>query len=875
MVNFSAINCPNEKREYNQKFEKLLNDLFRYTSSVNVHVLYNFLSPTNRLGEYDFILFIDIPYKKGNYYRNPQKIYLNTLAIAVRKFEEPEVIDVDEENFYTEDGSWEYTAEIESDRMALRRYVYDNIPNVKHFDLAMVYVVKAPKCSKSFRNSKLCFNKGIRPLEAINDAITLTQNRDGVAANCLLYNDNGANGDWSAFITKFIDIAEEHTLQGILTKKKVDQITKKKSGRLMEQASHAIGNKLCVIRGKAGTGKTLALLRLMYEQVRKGDDAPKHNCRLLTFNNMLVMDLKMIMKNIGDFTPTKASISSLHKFFYDIYKLSPVRYLHMDNKKINDIFNLCLTRTLKFNTLMLILSKENKTTDMNNLVNDLDEEKIKESRRIKAEEKAELNEYQKYLLNKKDLVLSELSNYAQEYVEYKRKVFLDNYFRQKFLNGYNVILEELYLVFYDLDDFINKYNMKIAYSAEEIRNAEEFEAQYQKVYNQFLKDAVRKLQDEYGEFDDIVPNFMQELENIDREAASAYMNKSAKEQKETFAESIKKIRRKVNWSKLILVDEAQDCQINEKALLLELNGSDNTVIATGGRDQLIRTAQENDWSQLFGKRLDTEKITLRSVSYRQKENIVTFLNAFAESFDIETRLSVPDETKNSGRVIIDCRNFSENSMPLDIINSLHLGGKDMGCSNFENMMFLLPQAGYVKREKSEDLDVLIDSNQTVLINQASAKRSLSMKLPDEFKPIDGTTNDKRMILKNVGQDNTRCLLYESCRGLEAWNVMCMDLNDFYYEKKISKDAEDYADSNAGGLFEDYRNKFMAQYASLWCYMAMTRAIDTLYIKLSNTSNAFSQALLNAARTVPHVEILEGDYTEPKHIVEIEDENLPF
>ena len=103
---------------------------------------------------------------------------------------------------------------------------------------------------------------------------------------------------------------------------------------------------------------------------------------------------------------------------------------------------------------------------------------------------------------------------------------------------------------------------------------------------------------------------MQNLENAANEMADEFNRKSMDEQKETFLASLKKIRRKVNWSKLILVDEAQDCQVNEKALLLELNGSDNTVIATGGRDQLIRTAQENDWSQLFGKQLDTEKITL-------------------------------------------------------------------------------------------------------------------------------------------------------------------------------------------------------------------------------------------------------------------------
>ena len=859
MVYFSPINCSNERKEYNQKFEKLLNGIFQYTKNVNAHVLYNFLSPTNKLGEFDFVLFIDIPYEKGNYYRTTSRVYLNTLAIAVRKFDEPEVIDADNECFYTEDGSWEYLAEIESDRQNLRSYVYENIPNVKHFDIAIIYVVKASKCDKQFRNNHLCFNMGIKLWEAIDNAIMSTQNKDGVAANCISYQDKETPNDWSDFIARFIDISEEHTQQGILTKKKVDHITKKKTGRLMEQASQAIGNKLCVIRGKAGTGKTLALLRLMYDQVRKGDDAPKHNCRLLTFNNMLVMDLNMIMKNIGDFTPTKASISSLHKFFYDIYKVSPVRYLHMDSKKINALFNLCMTRTLKFNSLMSILSREMNSADMNSLIDALDTEILRKGSRIKTEERAECKEYQKYLLGKKNKQFGELSIYAQEYVEYKRKTFLENYYRQEFLNGYNVILEELYLIFHSLDDFLNKYNMKMAYSADELRNTEEFERKYQDVYNKFLNDAEQQLQDEYGNYDELVPNFMQTLENLDREAANAYTSKSIEEQKQTFIDSIRKVKRKVNWSKLILVDEAQDCQVNEKALLLELNGSDNTVIATGGHDQLIRTAQENDWSQLFGKRLDAEKITLRSVSYRQKENIVLFLNVFAESFAIETRLSVPDETKNSGRVIIDCRKFGENAIPLDIINSLHLNGRDMGCSNFENMMFLLPQAGYVKRTKSDDKDVVIDNNSTILINQASAQRSLSMSLPNNFKPIDGTVNDKRNALKNVGQDNTRCLLYESCRGLEAWNVMCMDFNDFYYEKILSRDAEEYAETLIGGLFEEGRDKYMAQYASLWCFMAMTRAIDTLYIKLSNTNNYFSQTLLKAARSLSNIEILDGEY----------------
>lgn len=137
------------------------------------------------------------------------------------------------------------------------------------------------------------------------------------------------------------------------------------------------------------------------------------------------MELRMVLKCIGEFTPTKASISSLHKFFYDIYKISPVRYLHMDGEKINALFNLCMIRTMRFNFLMHILSDENQTTDVYKLIHELDLEMQKKESRIKKEDRSECKEYQKYLKGRKeDLVLSKLFDYSLEYVDYKRKTFL-------------------------------------------------------------------------------------------------------------------------------------------------------------------------------------------------------------------------------------------------------------------------------------------------------------------------------------------------------------------------------------------------------------------------------------------------------------------
>ena len=91
--------------------------------------------------------------------------------------------------FSFENTAKEYIAEMESDRQALRSFVYENFKDVKHFDIAMVYLVNAPNCPKQFQNNHLYINKEINIGKIIFDAIVLTQNKDGVAANCISYQD--------------------------------------------------------------------------------------------------------------------------------------------------------------------------------------------------------------------------------------------------------------------------------------------------------------------------------------------------------------------------------------------------------------------------------------------------------------------------------------------------------------------------------------------------------------------------------------------------------------------------------------------------------------------------------------------------------------
>lgn len=847
MLKYNPINCPTDRLEDSNKLRNSLEKCFKYTQDITVNVIFDFISPTDTLGRIDYLLFIEIPNFEGNYYRNAQKVYLNSLCLAIRKFEENEIIGVDDEVILTDVGSWEYRKHMVEERQQITNFVLDSFPDVKFFDVSLVYLIDAPKLMQRIVKCNIYVNLDFFDAlkTIVNDALNNTRgNKEN--CDCLL------GMAMNSFVSSFVDIAERHTRQGILTKKKMNELTKKNTSSLMNQAFQTVGNKLCVISGKAGSGKTLALMKILYNQIKNGDDSIHRNCRLLTFNNMLVADIKQTMKGLRGVTPTKLSVMTLHKFFYKIYKKSPVHVLHMDQSEFEKIIDLCRSRVLKFNCLFIAISDDSEYLNWSNIEN----YKQRFPDYIKDTEISEYLDYVKYLRKKgKKTKVSDLEIFQTYYIDEKKKLFLENYHKGAFLSGYDAILKELYLVFHNLDKFVDEYGFKMAYTVQELQQKEIFKARYQELYNAFITEANKKLEEEIINTDKLLDEYKKRLESLYNEISLVQESIDIEKQKVHIENSLKKIKKMVNWSKLILVDEAQDCKLYEKALILELNGSDDTVIATGGSDQLIRLPIETDWTNLFGHSIDHTKITLRSVSFRQKGNIINFLNVYASEFALGTTLAVPPETENYGRVIIDVRSLAPTKFPLDQIDTLYVGGQSAGCSNFENILVLLPRNKYVWRDSNKSVNVTIDANSTIKIHDSSKERHAILDMPDYLNALDGTLKDKRKFIETVGQDNTRCILYDSCRGLEAWNVMCMDLDSFFEEKFQSEDATLYAKEQAG-LFENAVEIYQTRFASLWCYMAMTRAIDTLYIKLTNKNNLFSQKVISIAEKNNFIELIQ-------------------
>ena len=319
-----------------------------------------------------------------------------------------------------------------------------------------------------------------------------------------------------------------------------------------------------------------------------------------------------------------------------------------------------------------------------------------------------------------------------------------------------------------------------------------------------------------------------------------------------------------------MIDEAQDCNNYEKLILMKIYGAENIVITSGGKDQLIRTSLVTDWTHALEKPVPADIITLPGRSYRQKANIVRFINAFGEHYNVAGPTKSANESKGLGRVIIDTRN-SIRGFSNDILCQVREEGKVQECSDYENCIIMLPTTGY--SSKTTEKGIVIDELDNVDIIDKSTNRRLEIS-SKELKVWNGIV-DQKSKLSVPSSNETRFIYYESCRGLEAWNVMCVDLDTFFYNMRSSKDAELYARNevewyanNSQILFSDNKD-LRNEFALHSIYMAITRPIDTIYIKLATPINDFSKEIIELAKSCD-AEIL---YDEPT--MNNSDDDLPF
>ena len=218
VISFINESTSNARRK--ELLEKALSSTFKYVEDGEVDVVFDFKSPTASLGVIDILMFINIEKRDGNYYRTyPTKDYLHTLVVGIKKVSMDDVIDADSQNFYNEEGSWNYEDEISAENKAFDNFCYSACAQIKYFKSALFYYVQARNCSKTIINDYIFLNSGGLNIPKVLD-IACQRCRSKVYRGAWSMQFN-VETDVHHFVSSLIDEAEAKTRQGILTKKKI------------------------------------------------------------------------------------------------------------------------------------------------------------------------------------------------------------------------------------------------------------------------------------------------------------------------------------------------------------------------------------------------------------------------------------------------------------------------------------------------------------------------------------------------------------------------------------------------------------------------------------------------------------------------------
>ena len=794
-MKITDVNTPNQLKDYIEKLKKEFANLFnKVNNNGELYIICDFPAVTDYFGKVSLFILINIPFEKGSYYRfkyNDKWCYLNSLAICINFVPDNSICKIDDINYYNENGEYQYTDELEKQSSKYSQWGYSILES--YFKCFFFDWVKSSSTDEKIQNDYVILNKPIDWRNIIISAYKRDlqlKNEDNNKLSCFYLSENSFSLDKLA--SELIEKANEQTAVGILTKKKIDNITK--SVKNTEKIQSSQGEKLCLVTGKAGSGKTLALMRALYGIVSQNE-----HVRFLTYNNLLAIDIKQYIRNIGGINSKKAAIETLHKFFYKLSKRMHVSSL-LENDRIQEILDV-LNERIKIAEDILYAYKESygelpyfgtgesKDIDKENKFI----EKVIKSNNIESSDKYEVENYIRYILGHSDINLEENK---KNYIEFTKSELQKELGDNVFINDYNKVLETMYLMLDNTKEFVEKFNIK-----------------NRRVFLSMIKESENK-----GDIKDD-EDMMENLDNF-----------------------IKKSSRASKWSRSIIIDEGQDCNIYEKLIIMKLRGSENLIVASGGKDQLIRKSQEIDWRVAAGTPIPYEEIKLGRKCYRLKGNIVRFVNEFNSYYSLTDPINVIEELNNKGNVIIDFRKTVPNYVPINMIENLMSQSKVMGCSPYEGLMLLVPSSGFT--DKLMDKKIVIDDDDNVKQIDVSSQRKLLISNIPNVNIWNGTIETKSK-LNLPRQDQVRCIHYESCRGLESWSVVCLNLDVFFKTKYMSNDAEQYSVEQAN-MFMD-KEVLKRNYALLWCNMVFTRAIDTLYIKISDTNCEFSKNLIDIAR----------------------------
>jgi hypothetical protein len=284
----------------------------------------------------------------------------------------------------------------------------------------------------------------------------------------------------------------------------------------------------------------------------------------------------------------------------------------------------------------------------------------------------------------------------------------------------------------------------------------------------------------------------------------------------------------VSWD-YVMIDEAQDWNPSEVEILYSIFGPSRIVISQAP-DQKVRSSNNPKWIRPKW-RIDHDFVqTNEKKSFRQKANLVNFVNQFADKFNLAWELE-PNDDFAGGKIIITA-NYN-----IELHKDLYTECLKEGNKAYE-MLFLVPPSKIIsdgEKEITFKRNEQDDNSITKTIKQRHC--SLIDEFAGQIDFWDGTNKELRREYP-IKIDQHRLIQYESCRGLEGWTVVCLEIDELvkYLSNKYKEDTENLELELESP--EEKKNR----YIYMWALIPLTRAIDTLVITIKDRNSDISKKL---------------------------------
>jgi hypothetical protein len=800
-INVIPINDKSKFFDYENFEESVRTIIGKKCTDAKIFLFNNFPVSVSVETNIDLILIIAIENKKGNYYipkfKEDKPIYFYNQIIPIKfitNFKDDIISNNGRSQLLANEEFLDYTNEINSIRFSLLKYLAEKCSFKKNelFIQPLIFIENESEIVlENYIVGKAFDFKTLHNYFSKNNSDIYISYKDWIIE--IGYNNIPSD------LERITDQAQKDSEIGYLTKKKVDRIGKQLSST--KTIFEELNNNLVIINGKAGTGKSSELLLLTMKCISN-----KQNTIYLTYNKSLIYDIAKTIKSFKNSKlnadvekPGEGTVTTLHSFFYGISKTLGVLHI-LNADRIEKLLDILKTR---MRSVYNFISEEftNKNTDL-----EVIKTRIQNHNQFDIATKEVGIDFINFLKRKNGSQINLLLNLSKEFYNHKKVIVSNIGVNEVFLADYYGVLENTLLQIDNPKEFFEKYNVESKYDILDLATGDKGLSDE----NFAIVDGVKK---------------------ITEKGFNTFKNRR-----------VGGVRRK----RTVFVDEAQDCHRLEKEILISIFGSENIVVASGGKEQLIRHVELCNWEVSRAKKLSVKKYSTRTKSYRIKKTVVDFCNFVANKFQIDLNLE-PFDSEDEGELLIDFRQNHNETEITEIFNFLNLKGKVNGCTPYESLLILLEsntQREGLRASSEPSIESAIINEYGNIEDSKHKKRGTWKHLEElekhEFMFWDGTVEDKSQLIV-PSPNESRVIYYESCRGLEAWAVACFAIDKFFNQKREDPDAEKFLIEN---MFLNQNNEQRkSMYAATWVLMALTRVIDTQYIQINDINSEFGKVVL--------------------------------